>query len=92
MRSTTDLRISRTITAGLVVAATATVLAATAHAAEVKLKAASFLPTRIIYAKFFGDWVDEVNNLLDVHPPHRLLFSKGIHLVIPKIETQTPGW
>ena len=43
------------------VAATATVLAATAHAAEVKLKAASFLPTRIIYAKFFGDWVNEVN-------------------------------
>ena len=26
-------------------------------------KAASFLPTRIIFAKFFGDWVDSVNKV-----------------------------
>ena len=38
-------------------------LAATsvAHAAEVKLKAASFLPQRVIIAKFFYDWAGEVN-------------------------------
>lgn len=35
-----------------------------------------------------GIWVDEVNELLGVEAPHRLIFSKGIHLVIPKIETQ----
>ena len=35
--------------------------AGAAQAAEVKLKAASFLPTRIIFAKFFGDWVSQVN-------------------------------
>ncbi len=57
------MRISKTVTVSLAVAATATVLAATAHAAEVKLKAASFLPTRIIFAKFFGDWVSSVNKV-----------------------------
>lgn len=35
--------------------------AGAANAAEIKLKAASFLPTRIIFAKFFGDWVTQVN-------------------------------
>ena len=39
------------------------VAAATGQAAEVKLKAASFLPTRIIFAKFFGDWVSSVNKV-----------------------------
>lgn len=57
------MRIPKTITAGLAVAAAATVLTATAQSAEVKLKAASFLPTRIIFAKFFGDWVDSVNKV-----------------------------
>lgn len=33
----------------------------TASAAEVQLKAASFLPARLIFAKFFYDWVDSVN-------------------------------
>ena len=44
-------------------ATAATVLAGSAQAAEVKLKAASFLPTRIIFAKFFGDWVNSVNQV-----------------------------
>ncbi len=57
------MRISRTITAGLAVAAAAMVMAASVQAAEVKLKAASFLPTRIIFAKFFGDWVSSVNKV-----------------------------
>lgn len=39
------------------------ILARTAGAATVKLKAASFLPTRIIFAKFFGDWVKSVNKV-----------------------------
>jgi TRAP-type C4-dicarboxylate transport system substrate-binding protein len=43
------------------VATAAAVTVGSAQAAEVKLKAASFLPTRIIFAKFFGDWVDSVN-------------------------------
>ena len=30
--------------------------------AEVKLKAASFLPARSVYAKYFYRWVDELNN------------------------------
>jgi TRAP-type C4-dicarboxylate transport system substrate-binding protein len=57
------VRISRTLTAGLAVATAATVITASAQAAEVRLKAASFLPTRIIFAKFFGDWVDSVNKV-----------------------------
>lgn len=57
------MRISKTIMAGLAVAAAATAVSASVQAAEVKLKAASFLPTRIIYAKFFGDWVDSVNKV-----------------------------
>lgn len=35
-----------------------------------------------------GVWVDEVNRRLEVEPPHELLFSKGIHLVLPRIETR----
>lgn len=35
-----------------------------------------------------GVWVDEVNGRLGVEPPHELLFSKGIHLVLPRIETR----
>ena len=31
-------------------------------ASEVKLKAASFLPARSVYAKYFFHWVEEVNN------------------------------
>ena len=57
------MRIPRTIAIGLAVAVATTVLTATAQSAEVKLKAASFLPTRIIFAKFFGDWVDSVNKV-----------------------------
>lgn len=34
---------------------------APAAAEEVKLKAASFLPARVIFAKYFYDWVKEVN-------------------------------
>lgn len=41
----------------------ATVFSGVAHATEVKLKAASFLPTRIIFAKFFADWADSVNKV-----------------------------
>ncbi len=35
-----------------------------------------------------GVWVDEVNERLGVKPPHSLCFSKGIHLVLPRIETR----
>lgn len=34
-----------------------------------------------------GVWIDEVNDRLGVDTPHSLLFSKGIHLVLPRIET-----
>lgn len=34
-----------------------------------------------------GVWVDEVNRRLEVQAPHSLCFSKGVHLVIPRIET-----
>lgn len=34
-----------------------------------------------------GAWVDEVNEILGVTPPHEILFSKGIHLLVPRIET-----
>ncbi len=57
------MRIPRIIAAVLSVAAATTVLTTTAQSAEIKLKAASFLPTRIIFAKFFGDWVDSVNEV-----------------------------
>jgi len=55
--------LSKSMTAGLAVAAAAMVVSTSAQTAEVKLKAASFLPTRIIFAKFFGDWVDSVNKV-----------------------------
>ncbi len=55
------MRISRTITAGLAVAAATTVMAAAAQAAEVKLKAASFLPERVVFAKYFYQWTREIN-------------------------------
>jgi glycerol-3-phosphate dehydrogenase len=34
-----------------------------------------------------GVWVDEVNARLGVEPPHRICFSKGAHLIVPRIET-----
>ncbi len=34
-----------------------------------------------------GVWVDAVNEQLGVEPPHHLIFSKGAHLVVPRIET-----
>lgn len=54
---------AKTITAGLSIVLAATVLSTSVQAAEVKLKAATFLPTRIIFAKFFGDWVENVNKV-----------------------------
>lgn len=57
------MRFRRAFAAALSVVAATTVITATAQSAEVKLKAASFLPTRIIFAKFFGDWVDSVNKV-----------------------------
>ncbi|MEJ2625523.1 MAG: hypothetical protein P8Z80_13550 [Pseudolabrys sp.] len=57
------MRFSRQITAALAVAAAATAFAPASQAAEVQLKAASFLPTRVIFAKFFGDWVASVNKV-----------------------------
>ena len=35
---------------------------ASANAGEVKLKAASFLPAKVIFAKYFYDWVKQTNN------------------------------
>ncbi|MDP6109510.1 MAG: hypothetical protein QGF71_05475 [Rhodospirillales bacterium] len=37
------------------------VAAETSYAAEVKLKAASFLPSRTVFAKYFKDWVNHTN-------------------------------
>jgi TRAP-type transport system periplasmic protein len=54
-------RLSKSVIAGVSIAAAAMVISGAAQSHEVKLKAASFLPTRIIYAKYFGDWVKEVN-------------------------------
>lgn len=34
-----------------------------------------------------GVWVDEINQRLGANPPHSLCFSKGIHLILPRIET-----
>lgn len=57
------MTLSKTVIAGLSIATAATVITISAQSAEVKLKAASFLPTRIIYAKYFGDWVKSVNKV-----------------------------
>ena len=57
------MKLSRTTATALVIAAAATTFAPAGQAAEVKLKAASFLPTRVIFAKFFGDWVESVNKV-----------------------------
>lgn len=47
---------------GAALIAAATVAApSTAGAAEAKLKAASFLPARVVFAKYFYRWVGEVN-------------------------------
>lgn len=43
---------------GMVIAAS---VSTSVEAAEVKLKAASFLPKQVIFAKFFFQWADEVN-------------------------------
>jgi glycerol-3-phosphate dehydrogenase len=32
-----------------------------------------------------GPWIDGLNEMLDVTTEHRIAFSKGIHLVVPKI-------
>jgi TRAP-type C4-dicarboxylate transport system substrate-binding protein len=57
------VKLSRTIATALIVAAATTTFAPAGQADEVKLKAASFLPTRVIFAKFFGDWVESVNKV-----------------------------
>lgn len=46
---------------GLAIALAFTTGVAPSDAAEVKLKTASFLPARSVYAKYFYRWVDEVN-------------------------------
>lgn len=46
---------------GLGIALGFTTAVAPSDAAEVKLKTASFLPARSVYAKYFYRWVDEVN-------------------------------
>ncbi|MCC2097868.1 MAG: TRAP transporter substrate-binding protein DctP [Hyphomicrobiales bacterium] len=49
-------------TKGIFVAGAVALLGAgTASAAEVKLKAASFLPRQVTFAKYFYKWADEVN-------------------------------
>lgn len=55
------MRLSRMIVTSLAAAAAATVLSSAAQADAVKLKAATFVPTRVIFAKFFKDWADNVN-------------------------------
>lgn len=55
--------LSKPITTALAVAAAATTFASAGRAAEVQLKAASFLPTRVVFAKYFGDWVNSVNKV-----------------------------
>lgn len=48
-------------------------------------------PTVAVRARWIvnatGCWVDGVNERLGVDPPHRHLFSKGIHVVVDRIET-----
>lgn len=34
-----------------------------------------------------GIWADAVNKILGIDPPYRHLYSKGVHLVLPRIET-----
>lgn len=34
-----------------------------------------------------GIWADDVNRMLGIDPPYRHLFSKGVHLILPRIET-----
>ena len=43
------------------------VSAETGHAAAVKLKAASFLPSRTVFAKYFKNWVDHANKQCSGH-------------------------
>ena len=43
------------------------VSAETGYTAEVKLKAASFLPARTVFAKYFKDWVDHTNKQCSGH-------------------------
>ena len=57
------MRLSRTIAIALVAITSATAFSAAGRADEVKLKAASFLPIRVVFAKYFGDWVDSVNKV-----------------------------
>ncbi len=51
----------KTIIAIVTTAVVTTALSSAAQAAEVKLKAASFLPERVIFAKHFYRWVNDVN-------------------------------
>lgn len=60
------MKLNTTLKAAMIASAVATVVAGTAvtapaQAQEVKLKAASFLPTRIVFAKYFVDWTKSVN-------------------------------
>lgn len=55
------------LAAALVAAVCATGGAGMASAAQVKMKAASFLPGRAVYAKMFYRWVTEVNKQCGAH-------------------------
>ncbi len=55
------MRMKVSMVAGLAATIIAAGLGGEAQSAEVKLKAASFLPERVIFAKFFFRWAREVN-------------------------------
>lgn len=57
------MRLSRTIATVLVAACAATAFSAAGQAEEAKLKAATFLPLRVVFAKYFGEWVNSVNKV-----------------------------
>ena len=62
MNSTIPSRTLVPAALGLLIALIAGSVASPATmAAEAKLKAASFLPARVVYAKYFYQWVDQVN-------------------------------
>jgi len=55
------MRINKSIAVGLGLALLGGAGSSALQAAEVKLKAASFLPARSVYAKYFFRWVNQVN-------------------------------
>ena len=55
------MQLPRLVITGLCAVVLASSLGPPALADEAKLKAAAFLPARAIFAKYFHDWVDEVN-------------------------------